>query len=110
MKNKFLLMILALILVCGLTACNLFMPYDPDDFIGLNSDEIIAKYGEFDVHKATLRATEAAYLYCNGSCGYMVKEEQVGFLGTDPPEYFMIYFDANGIAYKCTYETGGWGG
>ena len=107
MKNKILLIVLVLFLVVSLSACK---PYDPDDFIGLNSDEIIAKYGEFDVHKATLRATEAAYLYCNGACGYMVKEEQVGFLGTDPPEYFMIYFDANGIAYKCTYETGGWGG
>ena len=107
MKNKILLITLVLFLVVSLTACNLFKPYDPDDFIGITSAEIMEKHGEFD-HRHAPAGDDG--LYHNTKCGYIVREAQVGFLGTDPPKYFMICFDANGVAYECAYETGGCGG
>ena len=105
--KKLLLIALAVFLVFSLAACNLFRPYDPEDFIGLTSAEIVEKYGEFD-HIFAYPSEDG--LYRKAICGYIVKEARVGFLGTDPPEYFMIHFDENAIAYECTYETGGWGG
>ena len=49
-------------------------------------------------------------LYRNCSCGYIVSQANKGFLGTTPVQVFMIYFDDDGLAYKCAYETGGKGG
>ncbi len=81
--------------------------YDPKDYIGLTSKEIVEKYGEFDVERSD---PSADGLFRKCGCGYTVVPERVGFFGTTPPKYFMIYFDNNGIAFKCVYETGGWGG
>lgn len=107
MKNQLLTITLAFFLVFSITGCNPSKPYDSEDFIGLTSAEIVEKYGEFD--NAHMPPSKDG-LYHKCKCGYIVKEAAVGFLGTEPPEYFMIYFDENGIAYKCAYETGGWGG
>ncbi len=48
-------------------------------------------------------------LYKSTKGGYIYREKQVGFLGTSEEEFFFIYFDENGIAYKCDYgiRTGG---
>ena len=81
--------------------------YSEADFIGLSSQEITNKYGDFD---NTRNRPSPDGLYRNCGCGYMVTEARKGFLGTTPPEYFMIYFDENGIAYRCAYEEGGIGG
>ena len=43
-------------------------------------------------------------LYCNCACGYLIKPKKVGYLGTTPPEYFMIFFDETGVAKHCCYE------
>ena len=102
---KQLLVIIGVVsLLFVLSGCR---PYDFGDFIGLTSAEIIEGYGAFD-HTHNPPGEDG--LYRNTMCGYMVKDAQVRYLGTNPPEYFLIYFDQNGIAYKCTYETGGWGG
>jgi len=105
---KVLLSIVVVIVLLGALAFGLYKaryPYDPDDFIGLNYFQIVEKYGKFDI-----RGYQDPVTKVYGSCGYLVKPEQVGPFGTDPPEFFMIYFDKNGIAYECSYETGGWGG
>ena len=81
--------------------------YSESDFIGLTSKEIVEKYGDFD-HRRSNPSDDGLYRNCG--CGYMVKEAKVGFLGTTPPEYFMVYFDGEGIAYRCAYEEGGIGG
>ena len=80
-------------------------PYDADDFIGLTYEQIVERCGSFDICRSQ-NVDTGRY----SACGYTVREKRVGFLGTDPPEYFMIYFDHNGIAVRCAYETGGWGG
>lgn len=111
--NKPLKVLLCIVVVVALLGALTFAiykrirPYDPEDFIGLTSAEIVEKYGEFDAQRAYSGKNN---LYYKGACGYIVAEAQVGFLGTEPPKYFMIYFDENGIAYKCADETGGWGG
>lgn len=106
------------VLLCGLVVIALLgaltfaiykriRPYDPEDFIGLTSVEIIEKYGGFNPDY--VYSGENA-IFRNTTCAYTVRESYVGFFGTEPPVYFMIYFDENGIAYKCAYETGGKGG
>lgn len=104
LRNRVCLVILTAVLLLVLTGCK---PYYAEDFIGMTSQEIIEQYGEFD---HTHNSPGADRLYRNTMCGYIVKDAAVGFLGTDPPEYFLIHFGSDGIAYKCTYEAGGWGG
>lgn len=94
----------ALCILAVLAGCR---PYESEDFIGLTSLQITEKYGKFDV---TMTPPTPDGVYRSSACGYIVTEAKVGFLGTTPPEYFMIYFDENGVAYKCAYEIGGWGG
>ena len=107
MKRIMTLLLVTVFVVLTLCGCKENRPYDEKDFIGLTSAEIIEKYGEFD--NVRMPPDEDG-LYRRCRCGYIVKEKQVGFWGTTPPEMFMIYFNDQGIAYKCAYETGGIGG
>ena len=102
--KRLILMICVLSLMTALLGCK---AYDSSDFIGLTSDEIIEKFGEFD--NVGMPPSEDG-LYRSCACGYVVTESRKGFLGTTPPELFVIHFDDSGIAYKCAYETGGKGG
>ena len=80
--------------------------YDPTDFIGKTSKEIISQYGSFDC--VSMAAGEDG-LYRNCRCGYTVKEREKGLLGTEEEELFFITFDENGIAAICDkgYRPGG---
>lgn len=66
--------------------------------IGKDANQIKQRYGEFDKE------------FGGSSKGYCVKPEIVGYFGTTWPEYYMIYFDENGDAYKVEIVEGGWGG
>ena len=98
---------LLIVLSLNITGCGNRVNYDKNDFIGHNSKEITINFGAFDV---TLDDPQSDGLYYHTGCGYISREAEQGFFGTTPPEYFMIYFDENGIACKCEYEKGGWGG
>lgn len=89
-----------MILLIGLFGCAR-SKYSEEDFIGLTSKEIIDKYGDFD---HTHNPPGNGGLYRSTRCGYMIKEARAGFLGRIPEEYFMIHFDEEGIAYKCSYQ------
>ena len=104
--KKLISIFIVLVMLVGITACA-SKPYKEEDFIGLTSAEIIEKYGEFD--NVQMSPSEDG-LYRNCGCGYVVVKAKVGFFGTTPPELFNIYFDENGVAYRCAYETGGAGG
>ena len=87
--------------------------YDKSDFIGKTSLEIEDEYGSFD-HIIGIRNENGLYrdedgLYRNCSCGYIIEEERVGFLGTDPAVYYYIIFNENGVAVNCEegYRPGG---
>lgn len=109
--NRTVKIILCIVAAAAITGTVVFAcykairPYDADDFIGLTYEQIVEHYGKFDVH-LSWNVETGRY----AACGYTVREKRVGFFGTDPPEYFMVHFDKNGIACKCAYETGGWGG
>ncbi len=99
---------LILLLICLLMVFSGCAKYDPDDFIGLTSAEVIEKYGAFDVTRDP--ASEDG-LYRDTFCGYILKEARKGNLGTTTPLYFVIYFDEFGTAYKCGemyFGEGGW--
>lgn len=99
--------LLLIILLFNTTGCTNKMKYDKNAFIGYNSNEIAMKYGDFDI---VTDGPQGDGLYCHCKCGYISRETQKDNFGTIPPEYFMIYFDENGIAYKCEYEQGRVGG
>jgi len=104
--KKIIAFTLIMVLIMSFTSCTK-PKYSEEDFIGLTSQEIIDKYGKFDI---ALNIPGEDGIYRNCRCGYIVKEEKVGYLGTTPPDYFMISFDSEGIAYECAVEQGGWGG
>ena len=88
---------LTLVLLAGCSKTR----FKENDIIGLTSAEIVEKYGEFDRPQGKLGEDG---LYRNCACGYLISEAKTGYLGTTPPEYFMITFDENGIACYCKYE------
>ena len=70
--------------------------FDKEWIIGKTSAEIEQKYGAFDISMMPLG--EGDILYRNCGCGYMTKRGVQGLLGTPTDEFFMIYFDSDGIA------------
>ncbi len=99
-----------LLFLCALclTSCS---RYDEDWIIGKTSSEIVEKYGEFDLcfGKTELRADGNYY---NGACGYVTKISRsiLGMETYPSDEYYMIYFNEEGKAYKVEpswYQKGG---
>lgn len=77
-----------------------------DRFVkGSSVDQIIAKYGEFDIVFYTDTNNNTI-----STAGYLVQEKKKGFFGTSPEKYYMIIFDVNGIAIRVSIEDGNWGG
>ena len=70
--------------------------FDKEWIIGKTSAEIEQKYGAFDISMMPLG--EGDILYRNCGCGYMTKRGVQGLSGTPTDEFFMIYFDSDGIA------------
>ena len=99
--------ILLVVLVLLLVICLFFgteisrwfaaLKFDEDWIIGKKSSEIEEKYGKFDIGMSN--QTENGIIV-DGKAGYLTKEKHVGYLGTDPEEFYAIYFDSDGIAYK----------
>ena len=89
-----------MVLLVAFSGCELI--YREKNFIGRSSKEIREKYGKFDYWTSL---QEAPGLWRNCVCGYMIHDKHVGYLGTVPPKYFMIYFNEDGIAYKCQIES-----
>ncbi|MCR4903538.1 MAG: hypothetical protein K6A23_11820 [Butyrivibrio sp.] len=98
MKYPKKLLLLLFLFIFMLSGCG--KKFNSDDYIGKTSAEIIEEYGEFDY---VVGDTETEDLYKSTKCGYIYREEQVGFLGTSEEELFFIHFDQRGIAYKCDY-------
>lgn len=96
--NTVVLLLTGVLLITAFSACS---KYTEDDFLGLTSSEIIEKYGDFDRKRGT---PDEDGLYRDCACGYLISEKETDFFGTAPPEYFMIYFDKNGVADWCNYE------
>ena len=92
------------LLVLLLVGCS--PKYNPEDFIGKSSEEIISQYGSFDC-LSTPAGEDSLYRNCR--CGYTVKDPKVGFLGTSDEILFFITFDENGVAVGCEegYRPGG---
>ena len=76
--------------------------YNEKWIIGKTSREIQGKYGTFDVQPVNIDIDD---IYRNTEAGYVLVPEKVGLLGTEPAEILYIYFDEDGIAYKCVTKT-----
>lgn len=72
--------------------------YDEDWIIGKTDDEIIERYGQFDMRYNNY-CEDGTY---NGWIGcYILKEKRVGYLQTYPEEGLKIKFDQNNVATNC---------
>lgn len=102
--KKLIPLMLVLFILFTLSACT--PKYSEEDFIGKTSSEIISEYGKFDC--VGMPPCEDG-IYRNCSCGYIIKERKVGFLGTSPEILYFISFDENGVAVSCKegYRPGG---
>ncbi|MBE6672598.1 MAG: hypothetical protein E7599_03640 [Ruminococcaceae bacterium] len=100
MKKKHVLFSVIVLLTICFSGCGKEQ-YDEDEIIGLTSFEIVEKYGDFD-RKQGSPGEDGLYRDC--ACGYLVSEKRVGFFGTTPSEYFMIYFNEDGVADWCRCE------
>lgn len=94
MRKRIFCLLIALLLA-ALAGC---AKYRRADFLGKTSAQIEAQYGQFDIRGSFVSTDNKHRDY---GCGYLIKESQVGFLGTTPAEYFFIVFNENGIATAC---------
>ena len=99
MRKKYVLLAVIVMITLCFISCG--KKYSEEEIIGLTSSEVIEKYGDFDRAQGS-PGEDGLYRDC--SCGYLISEEKVGYLGTTPPEYFMIDFDKDGVAFQCRYE------
>lgn len=102
--KKILPVILVAVIVCIVIVRSV---YDTQWMIGKNSDEIQARYGQFDYH-----SEEAAEdgLYKDCVCFYLVQTNETDLFGDPlPDERLYIYFDADGIAYEAYKHVDGGG-
>lgn len=101
MKRKCILFVVIVAILLCFSSCGTKYKYDADEVVGLTSIQIVEKYGNFDRKQGYPNEDG---LYCNCACGYLIKPKKVGYFGTTPPEYFMIFFDETGVAKHCRYE------
>ena len=102
MKFKIVAVVLSIIaLVFFVVSLVHYDKYDERWIIGKTHDQIIERYGEFDSY-LTITSPNGKFLYDQGN--YILKPQKVGFLGTEPPTYFEIKFNQEGIAYECSEE------
>lgn len=98
-KHWMLICMAALLMIYGvmsLSSCA--QKYDKEWILGKTSSEIEERYGPFDYCGNTEYRSDGNYY--NGGCAYRTKEERVGYFGTDPAEYYRVYFDSEGKAYE----------
>lgn len=94
--KKLILFFLVLLIFLFASGCS---KYRHSDFIGKTASQIQEQYGVFDLPGAAFITTDSSYR--GYGYGYIVKESQVGFLGTTPAEYCFIVFDQNSTAVAC---------
>ena len=83
-----------------------FIKYDEDWIIGKTKEQIEAKYGEFDSYYRRVKYVDGVPTGEYVNVGrYVLQEEKVGYLGTDPAVFFIIDFNEAGIADNCYEET-----
>ena len=122
-KTKLLILILAVfLLVAFFCFLGVFIYNHPtslkynDRWIkGKNRDQITVRYGDFADHDEyslySLSSNESKFKEGTTREIYLLKEKSIGFLGTYPPEFYVIEFDENGFAYNVyTVSNGPRGG
>ena len=96
--KKVIVSLIVLSLMLGLSACKMIGQYNVNWIIGKNSDQIEARYGEFDVKP---KDGKEYGLYRRCRCAYYLVRDQRNWAGRVPDVLLYIYFDEEGIAYAA---------
>ena len=103
----FVIAVFAVALLAVLKGPELYysLKYREEKIIGMSSQEVIEKYGEF--HRTNgPNGPNAGYkvqgLWRNCWGYYRVHDGRIGYQKC--PQYFAIYFNEEGIATKCEYD------
>lgn len=75
--------------------------YDADWMIGKTSQEIIDRYGLFNMCSDL---PDEDGLFRNRVCGYITRERTHGFMDAHREEFLFIYFNSDGIAYDYEWD------
>ena len=112
-SNKlFLSFVLVVIALTLLASCSdkFKYGYDTKWIIGKKSSEIVERYGEFDTCTGIPEDCFIDGEWRKCGLGYKTFEGTAGFLGTPPDEYYMIWFDSEGIAKRVETDVPRLGG
>ena len=101
-KKTILILISLFLLLSMLSSCSAASKYRKNWIIGRHYEEVIERYGKFDLIRDTAKINEEGD-YSNTACGYFLKEEVSGDI------FYLIYFNSEGIAYEVNknYRRGG---
>ena len=107
--KKRIILVLFVSLLCVLLIFFLMndSKYNEKYIIGKTKEQVVEKYGDFEWYIPQKDENEQMSHYIGV---YTVKPKEVGYLGTKPPIYFYIKFNAKEIAVECYEEVGGQGG
>ncbi len=112
MNKKWLAIVILLTMLLCLTSCinteDQENKFSEQDIIGLNSKEVMEKYGS-DIYQAGMPQDEDGY-FRRCAISYLVEKGRKSEFFETPDKIFVICFDRDGIAYDCYYDIGPWGG
>ena len=97
--RKFVLWFLALLFLFA-SGCS---KYSESNFIGKTAAQIQEQYGAFDLPGASFVSIDSTYW--GYGYGYIAKESQVGFLGTTPAEYFLLFLTKTALRWIAIWAT-----
>jgi hypothetical protein len=92
---------LLLLSVMCFTSCSIYR-YNKDWIIGKTSAEIEKRYGNFTIYSAEPDTETGLFYSC--MCGYQTQRRRVGYLGTIPDKFYVIYFGNDGRAFDVDEE------
>lgn len=104
----FVILCAMLIAMIAWVACDVYKTRLNEKWmIGKTADEIAQRYGDFYGGKgpALDDHSECTQDKTYHRALYIAKEERVGFFGTDPEEFIVLYFDCDGVCISTERKT-----
>lgn len=93
-RNRIGLLASLFCIIFFIESCAASQKYDEEWILGKTYSQIVEEYGEFDL----CSSVDAQGINC--ACGYLTGTNLRNMWEELPDEFFMIYFDDSGVAYR----------